>query len=364
MVSSPWNLTSAKSVSAPKIVQALPPRDKALKLIEKSFDGFHSAYPIFDQASFLSKFESLDINRSDTGWWACLNVVLALTHRFEGSTGSEKHEDLEAWGFFQNALAVSNQLVTMHSTLASVQALLGMALVLQGTPNQGPVSLLTSSAIKLAQRMGLHRRCQDTGLSAAEIEERKRVFWVAYALDKDISLQTGQPPTQDDDNMDVEFPFENCSALNHPGESNNMDFFNFRVRLALIQGQIYSRLCSVKATRQTPCERILAARELDSMLRAWRATVPTDFLRDFLGSELELSTSGPFRHPIILQLTYFNSLAIVYGSLPLVPGNCELKGPDDPLAFQMSTPITYPDEARQVIKLLQATPRRNFACVW
>jgi len=335
-----------------------------LKLIKKSFDGFHSAYPIFDQASFLYKFEYLDINMSDPGWWACLNVVLALTHRFEESTASEKHEDLEAWGFFQNALAVSNQLVTMHSTLASVQALLGMALVLQGTPNQGPVSLLTSSAIKLAQRMGLHRRCQDTGLSAAEIEERKRVFWVAYALDKDISLQTGQPPTQDDDDMDVEFPFENCSTLNHPGESNNMDFFNLRVRLALIQGQIYSRLCSVKATKQTPCERILAARELESMLRAWRATVPIDFLRDFFGSELELSTSGPFRHPIILQLTYFTSLAIVSGSLPLLPENCEIKGPDDPLAFQMSTPITYPGEARQVVKLLQATPRRNFTFVW
>lgn len=351
-------------MSAQKIVQALPPRDKALKLIKKSFDGFHSAYPIFDQASFLNKFDNSDINMSDPGWWACLNVVLALNHRFEES--SDDQEELEAWGFFQNALAVRPQLLTMHSKLASVQALLGMALVLQGTPNQGPVSLLTSSAIKLAQRMGLHRRCQDSGLSCAEIEERKRVFWVAYILDKDISLQTGQPPSQDDDNMDVEFTFEDCTTLNHPGESINMDFFNVRVRLALIQGQIYSRLCSVKATRQTPCERMLAARELESMLRAWRATVPVDFLRDFGGSTTELgfSTSGPFRHPIILQLTYFNSLAIVYGSLPLLPSNCEIKGPEDPLAFQMSTPITYPAEARQVMKLLEATPRRNFASVW
>ncbi|XXH02123.1 hypothetical protein Hte_008491 [Hypoxylon texense] len=364
LVSSPWNLISAKSASATKIIQALPPKDKALELIRKSFDGFHSAYPIFDQASFLYKFEYMDINMSDPSWWACLNVVLALAHRFEEPASLEKREDLEAWGFFQNALAVSNQLVTLHSTLASVQALLGMALVLQGTPNQGPVSLLTSSAIKLAQRMGLHKRCQDTSLNAAEIEERKKVFWVAYALDKDISLQTGQPPTQDDDYMDVEFPFQNWSTLNNPSESDSLDFFHFRVKLALIQGQIYHRLCSVEATRKTPCERRLAARELESMLRAWRATVPVDFLRDFSGSELELSTSAPFRHPIILQLTYFNSLAIVYGSLPLLPGNCEVKGPDDPLAYQMSTPITYPGEARQVIKLLEATPRRNFACVW
>jgi hypothetical protein len=351
-------------VSSTKIVQALPPKDKALQLIRRSFDGFHSAYPIFDQGSFMYKFENSDINMSDPGWWACLNVVLALTHRFEESTTSDHQAELEAWGYFQNALAVRPQLATMHSTLASVQALLGMALVLQGTPNQGPVSLLTSSAIKLAHRMGLHRRCQDTSLSVAEVEERKRVFWVAYILDKDISLQTGQPPTQNDDNMDVELTLENCSTLNHPGESCNMEFFNVRVRLALIQGQIYSRLCSVKATKETPCERMLAARELESMLLAWRATVPADFLRDFVGSESELSPSGPFRHPTILQLTYFNSLAIVYGSLPLLPSNCEISGPNDPLAFQMSTPITYPAEARQVMKLLQAPPRRNFASVW
>jgi hypothetical protein len=353
-------------VSAQKIVQALPPRDKALQLVRRAFDGFHSAYPIFDKHSFVRRFEHSDDTdiMSDPGWWACVNVVLALNHRFEVSTLTDNQAELEAWGFFQNALAVRPQLLTMHSSLASVQALLGMALVLQGTPSQGSVSLLTSSAIKLAQRMGLHRRCQDTSLSVPEVEERKRVFWVAYILDKDISLQTGQLPTQDDDNMDVEFTFEHCRSLNHPGQSCNMEFFNVRVKLALIQGQIYSRLCSVKATRQTPCQRMDAARELEATLRAWRASVPAHFMRDFGASDLEASTSGPLIHPIILQLTYFNSLAIVYGSLPLLPSDCEIEGSDDALAFQMSTPITYPAEARQVMKLLEATPRRNFASVW
>lgn len=66
-------------------------------------------------------------------------------------------EDRESWVYFQTAFAVVGQLMTMHVTLWSVQALLGMALVLQGTPNQGPVSLLVSAAMKLAHRMGLHK---------------------------------------------------------------------------------------------------------------------------------------------------------------------------------------------------------------
>lgn len=268
-------------------------------------------------------FESLDTNLNDPGWWACLNVALALTHQFRDKTSRNREEDHEAWGYFQNAFAVSNQLITMHSTLSSVQALLGLAIVIQGTPNQGPVSLLTSSAIKLAQSMGLHRRWQGLGLSAAEIEQRKRVFWIAYILDKDVSLQTGQPPTQDENDMDVELPFENTGAPTRPGKPNSADFFNFRARLAMIQGQIYKRLCSVKATQQPLTERAMAAKELEAKLQTWRASVPIDFIRDYRGPNLQVQTSRcispPIVHPVILQLVYFNCLATIYGSLPIPP---------------------------------------------
>jgi Fungal specific transcription factor domain len=313
----------------------------------------------------MSTFESLDTNINDPGWWACLNVVLALAHQFRGTTTQDREEDREAWGYFQNALAVSNQLTTMHSTLSSVQALLGISLVILGTPNQGPVSLLTSSAIKQAQRMGLHRRCQEPGLSAVEIEERKRVFWIAYSLDKDISLQTGQPPTQDDDDMDVELPSENNRTLIHPGESNNTDFFGFRARLAIIQGQIYKRLLSVKASKQSATERVIAAKELEAMLQTWRASVPIEFLRDYCGPTLQVPTSDTSRHPVILQLSYFKSLAIIYGSLPILPWHREIQASEDPAELQfMSAPITYATEARKAINLLQVTPRRKYACIW
>ncbi len=353
------------NVSKDRACKALPPKDRVLSLVEKSFQGFYSVYPLFDKARFMSLFDSLDTSVNDPGRWACLNVVLALTAQFQHGTAQDAKEEFETWGYFQTAFAVVGQLMTMHVTLWSVQALLGMAIVMQGTPNQGPVSLLVSAAMKLAQRMGLHRQCQDPNISSAEIEERRRVFWIAYSLDKDLSLRMGQPSAQDDDDMDVELPSEIDSSLIYPGEFTRIDFFRFRARLAMIQGQIYKRLYSAKATRQAVAQRFVAATELEAMLKSWRASVPIELMQGYFGPFLQMPTPGTNRHPVILQLLYFNSLANVYNSLPAMPMYRELRGAGEPMEFQLlSAPLIYATEAREAIKLLQITPRRRYACIW
>ena len=313
----------------------------------------------------MSIFDSLDTSVNDPGQWACLNVVLALTYQFQQGTAQDMQEDCDAWGYFEAAFAVVGQLMTMHVTLWSVQALLGMALVMQGTPNQGPVSLLISAAMKLAHRMGLHRQCQDPNISAAEIEERKRVFWIAYSLEKELCLRMGQPSAQDDDDMDVELPYEIDNSLIYSGGLTRTNFFNFRARLAMIQGQIYKRLYSVKATKRALAERVAAATELEAMLRSWRESVPIEFLQDNHEPFLQTPILGTPRPSIILQLLYFNSLTSVYNSLPAPPLYPELRTIGQPLEFQLlSTPLIYANEARRAIGLLQVTPRRRYSCVW
>lgn len=76
------------NVTRGQAVQILPPKDRVLSLVEKSFQGFHPAYPLFDKSRFMSVFDSLDISVNDPGRWACLNVVLALAPHF--STGQLK----------------------------------------------------------------------------------------------------------------------------------------------------------------------------------------------------------------------------------------------------------------------------------
>jgi hypothetical protein len=338
-----------------------------LDLISQSFQGFNDAYPIFDKATFMSTFEAqytVDIKSKNPSWWACLNVVLALTHQFRAKVSADIGEDREAWGYFQNALATINQLMIMQSTLASVQALLGMSIAILGTPHQGPVALLASTAIKLAHRIGLHRQCQDPGLSQAEIEERKRVFWVAFSLDKDISLQTRQPPTQNDDDMDVDLPSENSHSLILPREEKTTVFY-FRSRLAIIQGQIYKHLLSVNASKQSSTQRAIAAKELETKLQTWRASVPVELFRDYWGPTSDGPPSDICRHPVYLQLSYFQSIAIIHESLPILPWYQEVQASsDDVRLYIMSAPMVYATEARNAIRLLNVTPRRKFACVW
>ena len=313
----------------------------------------------------MTVFDTLDTSVNDPGRWACLNVVLALRPHFEHWTAQDVKDDDEFSGYFQTAFALVGHLMTLHVTLWSVQALLGMAILIQGTPDQGPVSLLVAAAMRLAHRMGLHRQCRDPKISAAEIEERKRVFWIAYSFDKDLSLRMGQPSAQDDDDMDVDLPSDIDSGPIYSGERTGMNLLNFRARLAQIQSQIYKRLYSVKATKQAVAERVVAATELEAMLRSWRASVPIDFIQDFDGQFLHLPTSGTIQYPIMLQLLYFNSLAFVYNSLPAQPRYRELQRIGDPMEVQLlSAPLIFATEARKAIQLLQVTPRRKYACVW
>lgn len=348
-----------------QIFQELPSKEQALHLITIYFGGVNAVYPIFDQDTFMTKFNSAygsDCSESDPGWWAALNVVLALAYQYWDIPIPDPKEDLEAWGYFQNALASINRLMTKYYTLASVQALLGMALIMMTMPHQGPITLLTSSAIKIAHKLGLHRQYQYPVLSAVESAERMRVFWVAYSLDKDISLQTRQPPTQGDEDMDIEPPSENDYGSVLPGGIYH-NLFYFRTKLGIIQGQIYRRLLSVKAEKQSVNERSKAAEELEMTLQMWRRSVPIDLFCNYSGPSFDEPLSETSRHPVYLQLLYFRTLAVIHESLPIFPWHREVESSEVRVHI-MSTPVTYPSEARSALKLFNVTPRRKFACVW
>ena len=59
------------------------------------------------------------------------------------------------------------------------------ALFLQGTPNPQPSFFFVAAAIRLSHSIGLHKRGSGFNLNPPETEQRKRVFWIAYMLDRE-----------------------------------------------------------------------------------------------------------------------------------------------------------------------------------
>ncbi|KAK6336408.1 hypothetical protein TWF696_001966 [Orbilia brochopaga] len=394
----------------PTIVH-LPSKSCALILINQTFESFNRYFPLFDQTSFLRSFHakySPDASfDDDPTWWASINVVFALGYLFRAMRTLDRHENDLACSYTQNALWVVAELIALPRSLPAIQSLLGIAIALEGTPHSQLCSVVIATAMRLAHAMQLHRRTEDQTLTAAEIEERRNVFWIAYCMDRNIAYLNRQPSLQDDDDIDVELPAGIISQPllfdddHRPGARTSINLFNSRIALAIIQGQIYKRLYSVRAARETPAQRAVAAAHLDAILACWRTSVPFEFGRNTV-TALEIPIDECILHTIILRLVYVECLitvrrhmqpetdsataasgAYVLPQTPPAQATLEnvcatihrhLPGePDDlprcPLSgSQRSTLVEAENlclsESREAVKLIQKLPKGDYACVW
>lgn len=354
----PHSAPESRPVSLPAR-QQLPSKAVAEELIEETFSNYNRFLPLFHEEDFLKEFHLKYSTSSprDAGWWACLNVVLSIAHRLRAiRTLDPTQEHILAYGYAQNALSVVSELNVSDRSLSAVQALAGMACLLQGTPDPEPAAMLVAAALRLAQLMNLHRECSSPGFTDSEAEKRRRVFWKVYILDKDISLRTGRPFGQDDDDMDVRLPSKGNL------EPGNLDLFNCRIGLALVQGQVYKQLYSVGAGRQTAAQRAIAAQELSSLLSYWKSSAQLEIPEDFATSP-GFQLSGATIHKVVLRLTYLHCLTMIDRHLPPTAqsfSNQELSR-SEPMSPPGSLCVA---EARKAIRLIEAIPQGDCACVW
>lgn len=336
--------------------QHLPPKPFALSLVHETLTNYNRYLPLFDENDFLAEFHlKYSISHpSDAGWWACLNVVLSIAHRLRALRAHDTtFENSRACSYVQNALDVVSELNVAN--ISAVQALVGMACILQGTPNSEPASMLVAAALRLAQAMNLHREPSSSSFTIQEAEKRRRVFWKVYVLDKDISLRTGRPFGQDDDDMDVRLP--STTGL----DSCNVDLFNCRIALAMIQGQVYKQLYSIRAERQTEAERSIAAQGLSSVLSYWRSSAQIDAPE---GSTVSTGdrVAGEMVHKVVLRLTYIHCLTMI--DRHLSPAIEDALEQSLILATWSSPGETCLLESREAIRLVQAIPPGDSSCVW
>ncbi|KFA46923.1 hypothetical protein S40293_03597 [Stachybotrys chartarum IBT 40293] len=343
----------------------LPNKSTALGLVTDCFMSYNRFFPLFDEDDFMQQFHE-QYSTSSPGspaWWACINVVMCLAHRFRAMrTLNTAPENAMACGYLSNALAVVSELNMLVDSLPAVQALVGMAVILQGTPDPRASSVLVAAAVRLAQSMGLHRATKDPTLKPMQMEQRRRVFWIAYFLDRDISLRMGQPFAQDDEDMDVELPEDSLCGISRDQGLCSVNFFNSRIGLAVIQGQVYKKLYSVHASRQPETQKGIIAQELSSVLAYWKSSVPIDF-EEYMMVQRQSALSVETVHLLIMRVTYVNCLIMIDRYLPSTVNIIEHAGMGSQVApgAQESLCIT---ESRKAMRLIDITPIGDYACVW
>ncbi|CAK7201188.1 hypothetical protein SEUCBS139899_003891 [Sporothrix eucalyptigena] len=358
------------------IFRPLPSKPEALSLLKDFFENFNCMFPLFHQPTFMHLVERQYSNDpyEGSGWWASLNVALAIAHRLRVMSNLvPQEEDDKAWAYLKNAMAVFSELAMRNTDLLSVQALLGMALFMQGTPNPQPTFLLIAAAIRLSHSIGLHKKGTGFNLNPIEIEQRKRVFWIGYMLDKDLCLRSGRPPAQDDDDMNVELPdadpADNIGNIPLGDGKGKMNLFRVMCEFALIESKVYKRLYSTKATKQTVGELLNTIGELDQELEDWKDSIPIDFRPEH---EIKASHTPLILHIVMLHFTYYNCLTTIHrmcvhhGYWTSRLSNYAIQGlnakPLNPRVY--SSAALCVSSARASISLLKYIPQGDFSCVW
>ncbi|KAH4899156.1 hypothetical protein HBI80_174760 [Parastagonospora nodorum] len=371
-----WRPDVFQDIFKRRVYKQLPPKHEALSLLKDYFENFNCMFPLFHEPTFMhlvDKHYSKDPYEG-SGWWASLNVALAFAHRLRVMSNLvPAEEDEKAWQYLKNAMSVMVELTMRNTDLLSVQALLGIGLFLLGTPNPQPTYFFIATAMRLAHSIGLHKKGANFNLNSAEVEQRKRVFWIAYMLDKDICLRSGRPPIQDDDDMNVELPSEypadNIGNIPLADGKGTMNLFRLMCTFSVIQSNVYKGLYSVKASKQTDGELLNTIGELDRELEDWKDAIPLEFRPEH---DIKASHTPLILQVAVLHLGYYNCLTTIHrmsvhhGYWTSRLSNFAIQGlnarPLNPRVF-MSAQLCV-QAARASIHLLKYIPKGDLSCVW
>jgi hypothetical protein len=300
------------------------PSDEAhvKRLVDFYFAHSHTLYPMVDQANFMqvlgriraqpqtmNELPSLDIFR--------LWMVLAI-----GSTAYSSislTDEAESRVYYSKALQYSETALGADemSALEVIMLQVSYSFFNQLGPNTW---FLVGTAARLALGMGLHTSWAYSSLSPEVAEQRKRVFFSIYMMDRVVSVALGRPFAIHDDDVDI----DGFSADQDPSSASEIDSslrFGQPPNLAVphhilalrrIASKITTQVYSIRKTAQVTDEQreeILSS--LHRELLQWRQNTPFP-LPDLQQGVPHLTTTW-------YDLNFYTHLAMIYRPSPLCP---------------------------------------------
>ncbi|OQO08525.1 hypothetical protein B0A48_06395 [Cryoendolithus antarcticus] len=268
--------------------EAIP--DQSLDLTEYYFDRVNHVFPIVNKELLLKDLfnralqpssasnEAHDIGTdfsqiAKAGSIALAGHLSGLAESTDDSAARSASERNRA--FLESTKASIGGLVVATPSISSVQALLMLCVNMTIAPTQlEPAAALLAVAIRHAHSLRLHVLNQVQGLIPLERLAQIRLFWCLYILDKDLSLRMQSPPLIDDRDLFVLEPREvsddRLGLVTALDGVLALNLFTARQRLARVQSQIWTRICSFAAQHAPDSERAASRAEVNAGLVAWR----------------------------------------------------------------------------------------------
>ncbi|KAH6670242.1 hypothetical protein F5X68DRAFT_224844 [Plectosphaerella plurivora] len=259
-----------------------------------------SAFPLINAECLVGRFQGDDpaadaLFDSASGWaYACVSMALGSTLKCLNQAAAAMYPRM--WPWFMNALATVAELTTISTDALAVQALVGMAVFIQGSAASSLAVSFTASAAALSNRLGLHRGGGNDGLV------RSRIFWAAYILDKSAALYHGVPPAIPDDEVEADLP------------SVDVFYLRLRAQLATMQSRIHSSLYTARALALPGPDVFRAVLEAEKMMDGWRRTLPTELADAIVDGAVGRDGEEPTGAQLDIVMTFNTAQMLVHWS--------------------------------------------------
>ncbi|KAF7158917.1 hypothetical protein CNMCM5623_004096 [Aspergillus felis] len=335
-------------------------------MFEAAFTEANHVLPLFDVPVLTDLLEQ---HYSDPtvppgehpGRWAMLNATIAVAIQLRTARGSYSEMTELLWHFFKNAFSMYSVIALRAADVLGLEALLAMAIYMQGSSDVRTTSVLVFAAARLSLTFGLHRREFYSVLDPAATNRHKRAIWIAYILDKSISVKTGLPSVFDDDVINIDYPdlIMSTSPLDGdvPGTSMPASGFRLKAELAMIESSVEKRLYSRSASRQNVHQLLDLVSEVDHQLENWKARLPSSCQPDCI----VWSTKPTVREPIILlHFAYYCTLSEIHG----FAAHLNQEGDISAIRQIQSSRIIQASAASQIIHILQYLPCEQPGQLW
>ncbi|TDZ30776.1 putative transcriptional regulatory protein [Colletotrichum spinosum] len=309
--------------------------EECLSLFSASHFGL--AFPVIDHALFLDTIEvayrptdgkSIEVVAAK----GCVFAFFAIVSLFQQQWKSSPEIDGQACVMAAQSLLVMILQVTNITALETV-FMLALYHLFCGHLHQG--AMFHSAACRVLFMLGGHldttATCTPNQTPEADDcrewrmkNQLRRLFWLSYKLDKEISLRTGQPPSIDDEHCDLSLPQMNWwtqCAGDLGGSPSFLDEATVTsalqpdsLQLTIIKSKISRTLYSVAALKKTDAEMLRDIRELDDELEGWRTSVNPSYrpTLTFPRGTVALRKGRLSMEEIILHFEYHYLMAMIH----------------------------------------------------
>ncbi|KAL2313347.1 Transcription factor [Schizosaccharomyces pombe] len=258
----------------------LPSLEIANIYIDAYFKSYNPLFPVFTRENFYQKFGSPNCFKKPDGSIDLVNyasyvVVLSLGCLAIADT---EEQVSRANALFKNTLGISIE-VTKDMSFRTLVFNFLTSVYYCAVSKPNAVWLNVGVVVRVAQTLGLHRNSAMWSIGKEDAEEKARLFWYIYYLDRVSSMMTGKPVAFQDDDIDQMVPFYSiyCYYGLKPPEGDPLGTFNFleaEVQLTRIVGQVLKELYSVSGMKSNSSQVMEKILEFDLLLNNWYNSLP------------------------------------------------------------------------------------------